>query len=251
MNSVNGRTLKSYAADICHNSLRTRRKRSYTEGMPRPRRATDRSIDPSLSRAQQKQHTRQALLDAALSLMADRSLDALSLREVAQAAGVVPTAFYRHFASVEELGLVLVDEAFRTLRKMMRAAREAELPHHELVRISVQTFAGYVRAQRAYFRFVVRERFGGSAVLRAAIRAEVRLFVSELATDLARFAPLDRWHAHDLQMLAGLIVSVMVGAVELLLDGTRENEASMSEVIAMTEKQLGLVLGGAAAWKAP
>ena len=35
---------------------------------------------------------------------------------------VVPTAFYRHFASMDELGLALVEESFRTLRTMLREA---------------------------------------------------------------------------------------------------------------------------------
>lgn len=208
------------------------------------------------SRAEQKQQTRQALLDAALELTADKSFDSLSLREIAQAAGVVPTAFYRHFESTGELGLVLVDDAFRTLRRMMRVAREAPLPHEELVRRSVETFAHYVKAHAAYFRFVVRERFGGSELVRTAIRNEVRLFVSELATDLARFSPLDQWKTDDLQMLASLLVTTMVGAVERLLeaDGTsrgdlRAYDEAVGAIIALTEKHLRLVLAGAAQWQ--
>lgn len=198
------------------------------------------------SRAESKQQTRQALLEAALAAMADKSFDSLSLREIAKAAGVVPTAFYRHFESTEELGLVLVDDAFRALRRMMRVAREAPLPHEELVRRSVETFAHYVKAHSAYFRFVVRERFGGSAVLRAAIRNEIRAFVSELAIDLARFSPLDRWKTPDLQMLAALLVTTMVGAVERLLDADVRGEEALGEIVQLTEKHLQLVLAGAA-----
>src|ERR1700726_3875956 len=80
---------------------------------------------PRRTQAERRQHTRQALLDAALLRMdGGESFDALSLRSVARAAGVVPTAFYRHFASMDELGLALVEESFRTLRAMLRQARE-------------------------------------------------------------------------------------------------------------------------------
>ncbi|MFA9204327.1 MAG: hypothetical protein ACEQSD_10050, partial [Flavobacteriales bacterium] len=49
-------------------------------------------------RDERKQQTRQALLDAALGLStAGRSFSIISLREVAREAGLVPTAFYRHF----------------------------------------------------------------------------------------------------------------------------------------------------------
>nr|MBP7548525.1 TetR family transcriptional regulator [Corallincola sp.] len=63
-------------------------------------------------RAQQKEKTRQTLIEAALAqLSAERSLASLSLREVAREAGIAPTSFYRHFRDMDELGLTLVDEA--------------------------------------------------------------------------------------------------------------------------------------------
>ena len=44
-----------------------------------------------------------AILDAALELCEDSSLVALSLRQVAKQVGIVPTGFYRHFESIEDL----------------------------------------------------------------------------------------------------------------------------------------------------
>ena len=64
---------------------------------------------PHRTQAQRREQTRRALLDAALEQIdAGTSFDALSLRSVARSAGVVPTAFYRYFASMDELGLALV-----------------------------------------------------------------------------------------------------------------------------------------------
>ena len=63
-------------------------------------------------RAEQKQQTRHALMDAARSLMdSGRGFGSLSLREVSRTAGIVPTGFYRHFQDMDELGLALVAEA--------------------------------------------------------------------------------------------------------------------------------------------
>ena len=63
-------------------------------------------------RAQQKEKTRQALIDAAFNqLSAEHSFSNLSLREVAREAGIAPTSFYRHFKDMNELGLTLVDVA--------------------------------------------------------------------------------------------------------------------------------------------
>ncbi|MPZ67865.1 MAG: TetR family transcriptional regulator, partial [Pseudonocardiaceae bacterium] len=52
-------------------------------------------------RGQRKQRTRRALLDAALGLLDTHAFASLSLRQVAREAGIVPTAFYRHFTDME------------------------------------------------------------------------------------------------------------------------------------------------------
>ena len=66
--------------------------------------------------------------DAALKLMdARESFEAVSLRSVTRAAGVVPGAFYRHFSSMDELGLALVDESFRALMTTLWAEDKLKL----------------------------------------------------------------------------------------------------------------------------
>src|SRR5699024_5769620 len=79
------------------------------------------------SREERKEATRRAIVAAALKLLGDRSFGGLSLREVTREAGIVPGAFYRHFESMEALGLALIDESFRTLRDMLRGARAGKL----------------------------------------------------------------------------------------------------------------------------
>ena len=201
-------------------------------------------------REEKKQKTRQALLEAALKLLeGEQAFAGLSLREVTREAGIVPTAFYRHFRDMDELGLALVDDSFHALRQMMRAARAEPLPAEQLVRRSVATFISHVRANRQHFQFVVRERAGGRSAIRNAIRTEVRLFSSELATDLGRFPALNRWRTEDLQMMAGLIVGTMVNAVLDILDLPAARPEDEQELALLLEKQLRLVLLGATQWK--
>jgi AcrR family transcriptional regulator len=145
------------------------------------------------ARQERKLLTRQALLDAALELLEEQSFSSLSLRQVTRVAGVVPTAFYRHFDDMEELGLVLIDESFRTLRAMIRAARADTRTNDHVIRNSVELLVGYVHEHDTHFRFIARERFGGVAALRQAIRVEIRLFASDLATDLARLPYLSSY----------------------------------------------------------
>jgi AcrR family transcriptional regulator len=201
------------------------------------------------SQEERRRHTRQALLDAALlQIEAGESFDSLSLRSVARAAGVVPTAFYRHFESMDALGLALVEESFRTLRAMLREAREGLPPRH-LIRRSVEILVEQVREHRLHFVFVVRVGYTGNVVLRHAVRNEIRLFTSELATDLARFPVLREWSTDDLQMLAGLLVNTMIATVGAMLDVPVAAPEAEAEIARDAEKQLRMIMLGVPHWR--
>lgn len=201
------------------------------------------------TQAERRRDTRQGLLDAALlQIEAGESFDALSLRSVARAAGVVPTAFYRHFESMDELGLALVDESFRTLRAMLREARE-DLRPRDLIRRSVEILVEHVREHPQHFLFVVRVSYTGNVVLRHAVRNEIRLFTSELATDLARFPVLREWTTADLQMLAGLLVNTMISTVSAMLDVPVAAPDADAEIAQNAEKQLRMIMLGVPHWR--
>ncbi|WP_089300830.1 HTH-type transcriptional repressor FabR [Haloechinothrix alba] len=201
------------------------------------------------TRQERKQRTRQALVDAALRLLTDRNLASLSLREVTKEAGIVPTAFYRHFASMDDLGIALVDESMRTLRRMVREARKNRSSSEDVIRSSVQTLYSQVRTNEDHFRFLMRERYAGTGRVRAAIATELRLFASELAVDLGRFDEMRAWSAEDLRMMADLIVTAMLGTVMELVDvDTADREADM-EIIRQARKRLRLIVIGVAGWR--
>ncbi len=208
----------------------------------------------NLTQAERRQHTRQALMDAALEQVdGGESFDALSLRSVARTAGVVPAAFYRHFSSMDELGLALVDESFRTLRSSLREAREAPLPPEHIIRRSVEVIVEQVLAHRQHFALIARARTAGNAVLRHAVNNEIRLVTSELATDLARFPQLREWTNEDLQMLSGLLVNTMILNVAAILDlptnGGEPSRQALDEIIRTAEKQLRLPLLAVPHWR--
>ncbi|KLL95942.1 TetR family transcriptional regulator [Rhodococcus sp. IITR03] len=204
------------------------------------------SVPPPTTRAERKERTRQALLDAALDLSADRGLGGLSLREVARHAGIVPTAFYRHFSSMDELGVALAADTMRVLRRLLRA-RVAH-PARQ-VRAIPDVLVQQVRAHKAAFRFLARERHGGVPEVAAAISVELRLLTSELAADLGRSPGLEDWDFDDLEMAADLLVTAMLDFVLDLLAVERPGSAQESEVVTRAEKQMRLILLGAAAWR--
>ncbi|MCV7149946.1 TetR family transcriptional regulator [Mycolicibacterium pyrenivorans] len=213
----------------------------------RESRSSDTGGRDTLSREQRKEATRRAIVAAALHLLAERSFSALSLREVTREAGIVPAAFYRHFDSMEALGLVLIDESFRALRDMLRGARAGKLDPNRVIESSVDILIDGVQERREHWRFIGRERSSGVTVLRYAIRTEIRLITSELAIDLARFPGLNTWSSEDLNILASVFVNSMILIAESLEDTT--DPTAIDEIRRIAIKQLRMITVGVAGWR--
>jgi len=209
-------------------------------------RSRDREHD-QLSREERKEATRRAIVSAALHLLAEHSFSGLSLREVTREAGISPAAFYRHFESMEALGLVLIDESFRSLRDMLRGARAGKLDPTRVIESSVDILVDGVQQRREHWRFIGRERSSGVTVLRYAIRTEIRLITSELAIDLARFPGLQSWSSEDLNILASVFVNAMIVIAESLEETT--DPAAIAEIKRVAVKQLRMITIGVAGWR--
>ncbi|GGD73025.1 HTH-type transcriptional repressor FabR [Lacimicrobium alkaliphilum] len=144
-----------------------------------------------MNRQQQKLKTRRAIIDAAFNLLDEqRSLSSVSLREVARAAGIAPTSFYRHFKDIDELGLTLVDEAGLALRQLMRQARSRIDAGGGVITTSVNTFMEFVVANSNEFRLLLREHSGTSPAFRAAVIREIQHFIEELSDYTANHTEL-------------------------------------------------------------
>lgn len=214
------------------------------EGASVNRRALS-EVDHGGARQLRKQRTHRALLDAALELTEEQGFSSVSLRQVTKAVGIVPTAFYRHYDSMEALGETLVSESFTALRGMMRAVRAETTDYTEVIHQSAVVLVRYVHLHRAHFRFIIRERSGGVTGIRESIQEQLRLFVTDLAADLAAFPVLQPWLETDRVLLAEVIVNQMVVVAERILDSPGHADAA----IARAERQLRMVLVGAANWR--
>lgn len=204
------------------------------------------------SRAERKEATRQRLLDVTLKLIANRSLASISLREVAREAGLVPTAFYRHFESMDALGVELVDESMRPLRQMIRDVRRGVASHGDIIKGTVEVLGRQVRDHPDQFRFLVRERYGGVRGVRRAIGTELTLFTSELAVDLARLTAGFDWSSDDLEMTADVMVAAMLKAIMDLLElepRPSSKRAGEAAILERAERQLRLIALGMSEWR--
>ena len=213
----------------------------------RPHRSSRERSRESPSREERKEATRRAIIAAALKLLQDRSFSSLSLREVTREVGIVPAAFYRHFESMEALGLVLIDESFRSLRDTLRDARAGKLDPNRVIESSVEILIASVSDRREHWRLIGRERNSGLSVLRYAIRTEIRLITSELAIDLARFPGLTSWSSEDLNILASLFVNSMILIAEAIEDA--HDPAALAEIRRVAVKQLRMIVVGVTGWR--
>ncbi len=213
--------------------------------------SVSRSVDPGSgavpeSRGVRKERTRRQILDAALELCEDSSLVALSLRQVAKQVGIVPTAFYRHFDSIEDLGLTLVEESFGSLRAMLKDVRRSDPTYRSIIDSSVDVVAEHTAARHAHFTFIARERLAGPPAVREAVHHQIELVERELATDLARLTDPQRWSAADLGVLANLIVTLMVGTTEALVNAEPETRDAL---VQRARTHLRMLLVGALGWQ--
>jgi len=179
---------------------------------------------------QQKTNTkRPAIVQAATSLFAARGIDGVSMRDIAQAAGVREAAIYRHFASKDELARAIflswygwyctelqriVNGSASTLaqlREIVRHEFSAVTDHSNAfvyfceneARFVHELPAGVISARRSFTAFIKAGQAGG----------EVRMASPELLAD----------------MLSGALCAV---ALTWLRAGRRQKlEAQLAEVV--------------------
>ncbi len=193
-------------------------------------------------RAQQKEKTRRALIQAAMNqLSAEHGYASLSLREVAREAGIAPTSFYRHFQNMEELGLTLVDEGGLALRQLLRQSRQQIANGGSIIRSSVRTFMEFVGHNKAIFRLLLQEKSGNSREFRMAVVREIEHFTAELVDYLIDEQDYQRELA---ELQADAIVRIVFGAGADALDADAQECERLTE---QTIQQVRIVARGAEA----
>ena len=205
--------------------------------------------EPALTRQEQKEQTHEALLDAALALSLDEGFAQISIRQVTRQAGVVPTAFYRHFDSMDEVGLALVERSFTTLRQMMRDAQRDPGLFKDLIASSIDILVTTVKSNREHFAFVARERLGGSMPVRDAIQRELELFISETAVAIRVLPVVSTWSIDDVMALSGIFVRTMVYRAEQLLALPAGRTDLEDELKRKARSEMLMIVFGVANWR--
>jgi len=141
-------------------------------------------------REQNKAATRLALSETAMRLFLARGFDAVTVREIAEAAGVSPTTLLKHFPSKEALVFDRDDELERTLVATLR-----ERPILDALRAHLrQRMARVALERRTAFMQLVRATPALTRYWQQMWTRHEHVFARALAHELGRRAG-DRWCA--------------------------------------------------------
>lgn len=207
-------------------------------------------------RDERKQQSRQALLDAAVALTTSgRSFSSISLREIARDVGLVPTAFYRHFQDMNELGLELVDQVALHLKGILHQLGQTYIYQpNTKTQMSLDLFFEAVEQHPEPWVFMIAERWGGSEVIRHAIAREIHFLIEDLANDLTQIELVKRLgHAQALQVLANILINLSFTWAMTWMNISRQYQAEalhqqQAQFQLQTLTQVNLIFCGIVNW---
>lgn len=208
-----------------------------------PRRAAAKTAKASAARGRRASISREDLIVAALGLVGPhRSVSSLSLREIARGAGIAPNSFYRHFRDTDELAIALIDEAGRSLRRIIGEARHRASSGRSVVRSSVETFMEQLGADGKFLHILLREGSTGSEAFKRAVERELRFFEDELCVDLIRLAKANDAPIAEPALAAKAITRLVFAMGAVAMDLPREHHDAILE---QTVVMLRMIIGGA------
>jgi TetR/AcrR family transcriptional regulator, fatty acid biosynthesis regulator len=187
------------------------------------------------------------LMNAALKLaMKTRSIGALGVREIGREAGLNPNTFYRHFSSLEDLGLAILDEVIASWRQPLRDIRRnaAEVASAQIPAPAVSTDYWAVSLKRTkvvaaltiegYFDFVIKnpeafligvgEMSGSSSKLRQRLHEANEELASDLAADIRIYQLLPMLSDATLRDMSAVIIRQIITLSTDYIDVPRKRE---------------------------
>ncbi len=220
--------------------------------------------DKATTREEKKRQTRQAFFNAVLDLcMTGQGFGSISLRQVTREVGVVPTAFYRHFSDMEELGKSLVEDelghVLASLREHMQLGKQRSFDRQ--IATSVQLFFAAVDDNPRYWQFIASERFGGSEAVRRAIAHQINTFAQIMSEDLVLQPAFAHISATDRYLLAEVGVNMsfswIIDWLELTYNADMDDETmdkaklqqKRQELLHRYTRQTQMLYYGAYNWK--
>jgi AcrR family transcriptional regulator len=172
-----------------------------------------------LKRGYHHGNLRQALVEAALELIAEKGPQGFTLSEAAKAADVTPAAVYRHFAGRDDLLAEVARQGFDIFAALLEYAYDDGKP---------TALAAFEATGRAYLAFARKYPGHYQAMFEsglqpgqhaelATVASKARATMDRAAEQLSRALPADR--RPPASMISAHVWAVSHGVVELFLRG--------------------------------
>jgi AcrR family transcriptional regulator len=162
-------------------------------------------------RSEQKAQTRQALVDAALRLVAEQGFDAVTTEEIAAAAGVSPRTFFRYFATKESV-LLFGEDDFVTSFAGVYLAQPPDLSEVDAIVASFVALAPGVARLRGRIALYHRA-LASSPLLRGQEQRHRDANAQRIALALGRRRG-DRRPDAGCSLLAAVTLTTLQGAID-------------------------------------
>ncbi len=195
---------------------------------------------PRLTRAQQREQTRERLLSSALEVFEARGYAESSLEEIAERAGYTRKAVYSNFAGKSELLLEIVERRFQSHIDRIEALLDEETSPERKTTDVGSVFADYLTQEQTWgklfheFCSVASREEQIGARFRACFRARKRVIVRLLENEtgsrgIELTVPLERLVMGIFALFTGL-------SVERTIDPEEVDEALFAEMLGLLAK---------------
>lgn len=180
---------------------------------------------------------RASLIEAAGEIVAEKGLEALSLREAARIVGVSHAAPYRHFADKEALVAALATDGFqRLLAGLLAVPRNAD-PVERLVQLA-QAYVDFARSEPGRFHLMFNRQARDREKYPELYEAAIKSYEAHAAAVTAAVPP-----GSDVELAADTAWAFVHGLANLMLE--RQFDPLPGERVAALARQMirGLVPG--------
>ena len=184
------------------------------------------------------------LMDAAMRLLArQHQADALSLRELAREAGLNHNTFYRHFDSLGQLQVQLMDEFTAELREGTRAARADVARDPSVVRRVVGWLFDFAAQHRDLFLVAYRTLHGPPSEGRTALQRCLDELRRDMLVEQRAMKLLPEGHDEVWMRVLAVYGRAVYALVVRYLEGAEQRDALLAE----SEELLGILVMGTVA----
>ncbi len=194
-----------------------------------------------------RKETRERLLRAVLKLLTEGGESAVTTVSVTREAGCAQSAFYQHFANVEECLALAAKQVTDELRPRIADARQRMYEinsgtQEELIQ-SYRDMFELARSQPAIVRLFLRYRADSLA-----LNGVMHRFARGLATDLANQLTAQAKRAgvtpptDHVEALAELLIATSLAALEMFLEGRGPDVETSARILATTSNASALAV---------